>query len=91
MLMYFYLLSMLQQMCDHLPLCKSFQSINNSQSKQHGTLSEMPTTTDYPQSLRKIAKIFSFLRTTESSNFSMEILFKKIIRNVAKKALNKKI
>ena len=31
---------------------------------------EMPTSTDYPQSLWKITKNFSFLRTTETYNFS---------------------
>ena len=52
---------------------------------------EIPTSTDYPQSLWKIAKKFSFLRTTENSNFSTGILKMVVIRNVAKKALNKKI
>ena len=35
--------------------------------------SEMPTSTDYPYSLRKVVKIFSFLRTTENPNFSTGI------------------
>ena len=52
-------------------------------------MAEMPTSTDYPQSQQKIAKIFNFLQTTEHFNFSTGIFFKKVvIRNVAKKALN---
>ena len=39
-------------------------------------MKQMPTSTDYPQPLWKIAEFFSFLRITENSNFSTGIFLK---------------
>ena len=49
------------------------ESVVSSLISAAKTVAEMPISTDYSQSLRKIAKIFSFLRTTENSNFSTGI------------------